>query len=211
MYTVPADAKYTRETFITEILKMQLTDGVNGNAYGGWVLGGYGSSSDVDITAMAIQALAPYYNDDTVYTYVNTAAGTTVSKTVRQCVDEALDRLGSMMNASAGFSSWNTNNAESIAQVIVALCALGIDPAADERFVTADGQTLLDGLLRFRVSDGRLSPRPRRRLEFDGQRSGDVCARRVLAVGKRYARAVRYARRLDGGDARSHRRGDCGH
>ena len=93
MYAVPADAKYTRETFITEILKMQLTDGVNGNAYGGWVLGGYGSSSDVDITAMAIQALAPYYNDDTVYTYVNTAAGTTVSKTVRQCVDEALDRL----------------------------------------------------------------------------------------------------------------------
>ena len=154
MHTVPADAKYTRETFITEILKMQLTDGVNGNAYGGWVLGGYGSSSDVDITAMAIQALAPYYNDDTVYTYVNAAAGTTVSKTVRQCVDEALDRLGSMMNAGAGFSSWNTNNAESIAQVIVALCALGIDPAADERFVTADGQTLLDGLLRFRVSDG---------------------------------------------------------
>ena len=45
---------------------MQLTDGVDGNKYGGWVLGGYGSSSDVDITAMAIQALAPYYNDDTV-------------------------------------------------------------------------------------------------------------------------------------------------
>ena len=37
----------------------QLTDGVNGNAFGGWVLGGYGTQSDVDMTAMAIQALAP--------------------------------------------------------------------------------------------------------------------------------------------------------
>lgn len=144
MYSVPADAKYPRETFITEILKMQLTDGVNGNAYGGWVLGGYGSTSDVDITAMALQALAPYYNDDTVYTYTNENSKTVVSKTVRQCVDEALDRLGTMMNSSGGFTSWNTNNVESISQVMVALCALGIDPAKDGRFITAEGKTLLD-------------------------------------------------------------------
>ena len=87
MYEVPSDAAYQRELFIKEILKMQLTDGVDGNKYGGWVLGGYGSSSDVDITAMAIQALAPYYNDDTVYTYKNEISGDEVSKTVRQCVD----------------------------------------------------------------------------------------------------------------------------
>ena len=154
MYEVPADAKYTRERFITEILKMQLTDGVNGNEYGGWVLGGYGSRSDVDISAMAIQALAPYYNDDTVYTYTNENSKKEVSKTVRQCVDEALDRLGSMLNSNAGFSSWNTNNVESISQVVVALCSLGIDPAKDERFITSDGKTLLDGMLLFNLSDG---------------------------------------------------------
>ncbi len=154
MYEVPADAKYTRERFITEILKMQLTDGVNGSEYGGWVLGGYGSRSDVDITAMAVQALAPYYNDETVYTYTNGNSKKEVSKTVRQCVDEALDRLGSMLNGNAGFSSWNTNNAESISQVIVALCSLGIDPAKDGRFITSDGKTLLDGLLLFRLPDG---------------------------------------------------------
>ena len=153
-YAVPSDAKYTRERFITEILKLQLTDGKNGNEYGGWVLGGYGGSSDVDITAMAIQSLAPYYNDDTVYTYVNENSNKEVSKTVRACVDEALDRLGSMMNANAGFSSWNTNNVESIAQVVVALTALGIDPAKDSRFVTANGETLLDGMLKFQLSDG---------------------------------------------------------
>ena len=154
MYDVPENAKYTRETFIKEILKMQLTDGVNGNEYGGWVLGGYGSSSDVDITAMAIQALAPYYNDDTVYTYTNEISKKEVSKTVGQCVDEALDRLGTMMNKDGGFNSWNTNNVESISQVVVALCSLGINPAEDERFITSDGKTLLDGMLRFRVGDG---------------------------------------------------------
>lgn len=154
MYEVPANAKYTRATFITEILKLQLTDGVNGNEYGGWVLGGYGSSSDVDITAMAIQALAPYYNDDTVYTYTNANSKAEVSKTVRQCVDEALDRLGAMQNSNGGFASWNTDNVESISQVVVALCSLGINPAEDERFITASGKTLLDGMLQFRLSDG---------------------------------------------------------
>lgn len=147
MYSVPDDAQYTRETFIKEILRMQLNDG-------GWVLGGFGSSSDVDITAMTIQALAPYYNDDTVYTYTNASSKTEVSKTVRECVNEALDRLGAMQNANGGYSSWGTDNVESVAQVVVALCALGIDPATDERFVTDSGKTLLDGILRFRLSDG---------------------------------------------------------
>ncbi len=154
MYDVPSGTTYNREYFIKEILKMQLTDGVGGNEYGGWVLGGYGSSSDVDITAMAIQALAPYYNDDTLYSYTNINSKKEVSKTVRQCIDEALDRLGSMMNAEAGFSSWNTNNVESISQVVVALCAVGINPAEDSRFVTNDGKTLLDGILKFRLANG---------------------------------------------------------
>ena len=153
-FEVPADAPFDREDFITEILKMQLTDGVNGNKYGGWVLGGYGSSSDVDITGMAIQALAPYYNEDTVYTYVNANSGEEVSKTVRECVDEALERLSSMLTASGGFASWNTNNVESISQMIVALTSLGIDITEDDRFITADGKTLLDGMLQFRLSDG---------------------------------------------------------
>ena len=154
MYDVPQDAKYPREAFIKEILKMQLCDGVNGNEYGGWVLGGYGTSSDVDITAMALQALAPYYNDDTVYTYTNEISNKKVSKTVRRCVDEALERLGSMQNANGGFSSWNTDNVESISQVIVALCSLGINPTSDSRFISTEGKNLLDGMLRFKLTDG---------------------------------------------------------
>ena len=112
MYEVPSDAKYKRETFIKEILKMQLTDGVGGNTYGGWVLGGYGTSSDIDITAMAIEALAPYYSDSTVYTYVNESSGEERSVTVKVCVDEALEVISSRMDKDGGFSSWGSKNVE---------------------------------------------------------------------------------------------------
>ena len=154
LYDVPENAKYSREQFITEILSRQLTDGVNGNDYGGWVLSGYGANSDVDITAMAIQALAPYYNDETVYTYTNGNSRKEVSKTVRECVDEALEVLSAKMDENGTFSSWGTNNVEGVSQVLVALCSLGIDPAKDERFITDSQKTILDGVLKFRLSDG---------------------------------------------------------
>ncbi len=105
---VPAGASYSREVFITEILSRQLTDGVGGNLYGGWALSGYGESSDIDITAMALQALAPYYPDGTVYSFRNTASGETREVTVRQCVEEALALLSSRMDETGGFSSWGS-------------------------------------------------------------------------------------------------------
>ena len=153
-YTVPANAKYSRETFITEILKTQLADGVGGNTYGGWVLGGYGSTSDIDMTAMAVQALAPYYNSDKEYTYTNGNTGKEETRTVHECVDDAIERLGNLQNINGGYNSWETENVESAAQVLTALCSVGIDPATDKRFITSSGKTLLDGILRFRLADG---------------------------------------------------------
>ncbi len=155
-YEVPEDAKYPRETFITEILKAQLLGSEEGT-YGGWALAGFGSKSDVDITAMAIQALAPYYGDDTVYTFTNGASGEERSVTVRCCVDEALDVLSSMLDEYGGFSSWGTTNVEGIAQVVTALCSLGIDPEKDARFTSSAGKTVVDGLLRFRLESGGFS------------------------------------------------------
>ena len=52
-----------------------------------------------------------------------------------------------------GFGSWGTVNSESCAQVIVALTALGIDPAKDSRFVKND-LTVLDALASFYVTGG---------------------------------------------------------
>ncbi len=148
LYDVPEGAKYPRETFVTEILKAQFPDG-------GWALGGY-AASDADMTGMALQALAPYCNDETVYTYRNTKSGQTVSKTVRECIQEALDRLDELQQSDGGFLSpfGDGEAAESTAQVLTALCSLGIDPAEDPRFRTADGKTLLDNLLLFRTPEG---------------------------------------------------------
>ncbi len=154
-YEVPDGAKYTRDDFITEILKLQLADGVDGNVYGGWDL--FAGSSDPDITAMAVQALAPYYFSNKSYTYVNAKTGETLTKTVRQVVEEALDRLGSLQREAGDFASWGTVNSESTAQVLVALTALGIDPAEDDRFITGTGKTLLDGLLQYRTANGGFS------------------------------------------------------
>lgn len=143
-YEVPQDAFNTREDIIIEILRQQLTDG-------GFALSG--AVSDPDITAMAIQALTPYYNDEKSHTYTRKATKETVTYTVRQVVDTALDCLSALQTENGDFRSWGTENAESTAQVTVALCCLGIDPLTDPRFVK-NGNTLLDGMLRYRMADG---------------------------------------------------------
>lgn len=143
-YKVPEDAFNTRDDIIIEILRQQLEDG-------GFALSS--KMADPDITAMAVQSLAPYYNSEKVYTYIWKATKTEVSKTVRQVVDESLACLSGLQNDEGDFSSWGTRNVESTDQVAVALCSLGIDPLTDERFIK-NGNTLLDGILQYRMQDG---------------------------------------------------------
>ena len=118
---------------------------------GGFALSG--STADPDMTAMALQALAPYYNSEKSYVYVQKARGETVTKTVRQVADEAIDCLSALQLDTGDFTSWGTENVESTDQVTVALCSLGIDPLTDPRFIK-NGNTLLDGILRYRMEDG---------------------------------------------------------
>lgn len=143
-YSVPKDAHMTRAEIIEEIVAFQLEGG--GFSF-------YQDEADVDMTAMAVQALAPYYNSSESFTFEQKATGEQVTKTVRQVIDDALQKLSSMQNDDGGFASWDEDNAESIAQVIVALTALGIDPLTDERFVK-NGRTLLQALLTFQQADG---------------------------------------------------------
>jgi hypothetical protein len=84
--------------------------------------------------------LAPYKDDSTV----------------AAAIDRAVTALSKLQNASGGFTSWGTVNAESIAQVITALTAVGIDPATDARFVKANGNTV-EALLAFYVAGGGFS------------------------------------------------------
>lgn len=143
-YIVPEDAHDTRNTMIEEILKNQLQDG-------GFSLNS--SLTDPDITAMAIQALAPYYNSEETYSYKQKARDEQVTKAVREVVDEALEILSEIQLEDGDFESWERPNAESTAQVIVALTTLGIDPLTDERFIK-NGNTLLDGIVKYQRPDG---------------------------------------------------------
>lgn len=139
-YEVPQDAFYTREDIIEQIIAAVLDDG-------GFSLSG--GSADPDITAMAIQALAPYYNSKTTYLHPGTGEETTV----RDVVDQAVECLSRLQLKSAGYASWGTENVESSCQVLVALCALGIDPLTDQRFI-CQGRTLLDAICDYQMTDG---------------------------------------------------------
>lgn len=128
-HNYPTMGDVTREKLIQVILDAQLNDG-------GWNLSA--ENADPDMTAMAIQALAPYYK---------------TNETVKAAVDKALEALSALQRTDGGFDSWDTVNSESCAQVIVALTALGIDPTADSRFVK-NGHTVLDALAGFYVTGG---------------------------------------------------------
>ena len=144
-WEVPKDAYYTRDDIILQILSAQLENG-------GFAL--TGEAADPDITAMALQALAPYYNSETVYTLPGGTASEEEKKTtVRKAAEAALECLSGLQSAQGDFFSWGTQNSESCSQVIIALCALGIDPLCDERFIK-NGVTLWDGLMRYRREDG---------------------------------------------------------
>ena len=140
-HNYPTMGDVTREKLIQVILDAQLPGG-------GWNLSG--ENADTDMTAMAIQALAPYYK---------------TNETVKAAVDKALEALSALQQGDGGFGSWGTVNSESCAQVIVALTALGIDPATDSRFVK-NGNTVLDALAGFYVTGGGFKH------TADGERNG---------------------------------------
>lgn len=145
-YQVPSGACDTREAVLTTILTGQ-------NADGGFAL--VEGISDVDMTAMALQAMAPYYEDETTFS-IEGQEGLAKEITVKQVVEEALDYLSGcqLENGAMGYDGEAV--AESTAQVITALSCLGIDLREDERFVKND-KNLLDGMLLFRNDDGGFS------------------------------------------------------
>lgn len=142
-YAVPAGAADTRETILTRILSAQTTEG-------GFSLSGEGVSAD--LTAMTLQALAPYQNSPHAFTVTDKAKGTAVERTVSEAIELALGALSACQMENGGFGD-DGESSESASQVIIALCALGIDPASDARFVKRGG-SVLDALLRFAKPDG---------------------------------------------------------
>lgn len=124
-YAVSNDAKWDRIELVDEILAYQSKDEK------GFSWSGKGAKADIDGTAMAIQALAPYYSVEKVKT----------------AVDEALVYLQGKMNSNCQFGS-----SEAGAQVLIALTSLGKDPLnQDNGFVKSVARNLVTGLNAYRI------------------------------------------------------------
>ncbi|MDD6188723.1 MAG: S-layer homology domain-containing protein [Clostridiales bacterium] len=104
---------------------------------GGFAL--YGKAADADITAMALQALSRY----------------TYRADVRAAVERAVAELSRQQLPNGSFASLSglstEGTAESTAQVVLALTALGI--SVDDPHFTKD-VSLMDALLAFQLPDG---------------------------------------------------------
>lgn len=108
-FELPATASTSREKLISHILSKELLEG-------GFALSGH--VADPDITAMALQALAPYKDQ----------------ADVKNTIKKGLSALATVQNRDGGYNSWENENAESVAQVITALASLSIEPVKDVRF-----------------------------------------------------------------------------
>lgn len=155
----PGETQTTREGLVDLLLSSR-------NADGGWSL--FGESSDPDMTAMALQALAPYRQREDV----------------ARAAESAVDYLSVIQLPSGGFSSWGTANCESCAQVIVALTALELDPQKEQRLIKND-QSVVDVLCTFAVNDGFYH-------------SADLAEVNGMATEQAYYALTAYARFLDG-------------
>ena len=148
----------TRDNLVKTILAAQTSDG-------GWSLSG--TTGDADMTGMALQALAPYYNTDSA---------------VKAAVDKALNWLSTIQNKDGSFSGSEGTTSESLAQVITGLTALGINPETDTRFIK-NGVSVVDALSKFYVEGG-------------GFKHGLTGVRNMMATEQGYYALVSYDRLL---------------
>ena len=125
-YPVPAapagKTQTTRDGLIAHILTKEMSGGGFAQT---------GTYADSDMTAMTLQALAPYRE----------------RADVGVAVERGIAVLSAMQRPDGGYATWGNDTCESTAQVLVAMATLDI-PLTDRRFVK-NGSTVLDGLLRY--------------------------------------------------------------
>lgn len=134
-YEIPEDPsavqQNSEELLVKKIVGMQCQDG-------GWTL--MGTTGDSDMTGMAMQALASYYNKDGY-------------EDVTVAIDKGLAWIEKNQLSSGGFGTMNTETSESVAQIITALCGVGIDCGEDVRFIK-NGKWPMTGLFQYYMPEG---------------------------------------------------------
>ena len=126
-FEIPEDAEWTRAELKAEILKYKAKDGSFSWSTKDAATGG------VDDTAMAIQALAPYYSESDI----------------RVAVDGSLAYLKGKLDNDCKYDS-----SEATAQAIIALTELGKDPVAEDGFAKSVARTLITGLTMYEAENG---------------------------------------------------------
>ncbi|MFC3789233.1 immunoglobulin-like domain-containing protein [Paenibacillus sp. GCM10012307] len=139
-YSIPVAAsgkvQTTRGKLIDYLLNAEVKKGTA--RAGGWALSENATHADIDITSMVIQALAPYYQS---------------REDIRAAADRAVNLLAAAQNSDGSFSNSGISSSESMAQVVTALSAIGVDAKNDARFIK-NGMSALDALLSFALADG---------------------------------------------------------
>lgn len=134
-YEIPEDPSAVQQNseklMVQKIVEMQCADG-------GWTL--MGTTGDSDMTGMAMQALASYYNKDGY-------------EDVTAAIDKGLAWIEKNQLSSGGFGTMNTETSESVAQIITALCGVGIDCGEDARFIK-NGKWPMTGLFQYYMPEG---------------------------------------------------------
>ena len=134
-YEIPEDPsavqQNSEELLVKKVVGMQCQDG-------GWTM--MGTTGDSDMTGMAMQALASYYNKDG---YADVTAA----------IDKGLAWIEKNQLSSGGFGTMNTETSESVAQIITALCGVGIDCGEDARFIK-NGKWPMTGLFQYYMPEG---------------------------------------------------------
>ena len=119
-----------RQQCVDAILAAQHTDG-------GWSLtANKDTTSDPDITGMALTALYPYRDQ----------------AAVAEACAEAIACLSGLQHDNGTFASGGAECSESCAWVIIACTAWGINPDTDSRFIK-NGNSVVDGLLSHYVEE----------------------------------------------------------
>ena len=161
---IPDGAVWTRDKLIQQILSFQTAEG------------GFGLTdnkrSSIDMTSMALQALAPHRDN----------------QQVSAAFDKAVSHLQSQMTENAGFLDAGKENSNSTAQVLTALTAAGIDPLAKENGFTNGEKNIVANLDSYKADSGFMWQQ--------GQGANGIATQQVVYALEAYRRFAENGNRL---------------
>lgn len=136
-YEAPQWALLNRNDLIVGILSNQNTDGsFNDSIYS---------------TAVAVTALAPYFETSGAYTITQKQTGAVIDLSPKTAIEKAVEYLSKAQDKDGDFG-----NLEATAMTVIALDTIGVDADNDDRFIAKNG-TALEALLEYQQKDGGFS------------------------------------------------------